>query len=284
MKRYITHTVVLLALLFSGAACTDVIEVDLPEGETLLAVDGWIYDTPGPYTITLSTTAPYLGQGQTPRATGAVLSIRDSEGFEESLIEVAPGKYQTRQLQGKVGNTYSLQIDWAGQTYVAETAIRPGPSIDSLTYQYKEARGGRKEGYYLYFFGQERESPGDYYHLRLYKNGQYLNKPSQLIFVSDQFVEGSYIHDLEVNWADPFAANDQVRIEMLAITEDTYQFMLELSQQTNNGGMFPNPIANVRTNVRNLNPNGPKAVGYVAGAALDAIGGMVNPETNVIRR
>ena len=282
MKKHLKEYMLMLALLLTGAACTEVIDMDLPQGENLLVVDGWIYDSPGPYTITLSTTAPYFGEGQTPRATGAIVSIADSEGFEEELLEVAPGRYQTRELQGKAGNTYTLNIQYAGERYQASTSIRPGGVIDSLTYEFKPAKGSVKEGYFMYFFGQELPSSGDHYYLRMYKNGQYLNKPSDLMFVSDEMVEGNYIHDLQINW-EPFAANDVVKVEMLSITEDNYQFFLELYQQTNNGGMFPNPIANVRTNVFNTNSKGPKAVGYFAGASVTVIEGAINPEGKVIK-
>ncbi len=273
----------MLALLLTGAACTDVIDVELPEGEPLLVVDGWIYDTPGPYTITLSTTAPYFGNAETPRVTGATVRIADNEGFTEELIEVAPGKYQTQNIRGKVGNTYTLSIDYDGESYRAVTNIKPGVTVDYLTYEFKEESGGMDEGYFLKFFGQELETEGDHYHLRMYQNDQYLSEPGQLIFVSDQMVDGNYIHDLQLNW-EPFSLNDKVKLEMLVITEDTYQFLLELSQQINNGGMFPNPIANVRTNVVNTSSEGKKAAGYFAGASIDTIEGTISAESGVINR
>lgn len=283
MLKNIKQYMLMLALVLSGAACTDVIEVDLPQGETLLVVDGWIYNTPGPYTITLTTTAPYFGDTETPRATGAAVRIADNEGFSEELVEVAPGKYQTQNIQGKAGNTYTLSIDYSGESYTATTNIRPGATIDYLTYEYQEQQGGRDEGYILKFFGQEPEGSGDYYHLRLYQNDVFQNRPDELIYVSDQMVEGRYIHDLQVNW-EPFAENDRIKLEMLSINEDTYQFMLELYQQINNGGMFPNPIANVRTNVVNTSSSGPKAAGYFAGASVDTIEGTISADGGVISR
>lgn len=282
MNILIKNYLLMLMLLLAGAACTDVIEVELPQGDALLVVDGQIYDSPGPYTINLSTTAPYFGDAQTPRAAGAQVQIQDSEGFSEILREVAPGQYQTQHIQGKQGNSYTLSIQWEGQSYQATTSIRPGAQIDSLTYKYQPAKGGQDEGYFLYFFGNEIPGEGDHYQVRLYKNGQYLNKPSDLTYVSDQMVEGNYIHDLLVNWK-PFAMHDEVRVEMLVITEDHYQFLLELNQQTSNGGMFPNPSANVRTNVVNTSSKGPKAVGYFGGASVAALAGTINQETGVIK-
>ncbi|WP_224995319.1 DUF4249 domain-containing protein [Cesiribacter sp. SM1] len=283
MIKHLKTYMLMLALLLTGAACTDVIDVELPEGEPLLVVDGWIYDTPGPYTITLSTTAPYFGNAETPRVTGATVRIADNEGFTEELIEVAPGKYQTQNIRGKVGNTYTLSIDYDGESYRAVTNIKPGVTVDYLTYEFKEESGGMDEGYFLKFFGQELETEGDHYHLRMYQNDQYLSEPGQLIFVSDQMVDGNYIHDLQLNW-EPFSLNDKVKLEMLVITEDTYQFLLELSQQINNGGMFPNPIANVRTNVVNTSSEGKKAAGYFAGASIDTIEGTISAESGVINR
>jgi len=67
----------------------------------------------------------------------------------------------------------------------------------------------------------------------------------------------------------PFQVGDRIKIEVCSITEDNYYFYNEMVTQINNGGLFANPPANVRTNVMNRNPgSAKKAVGYFGGMGV----------------
>jgi hypothetical protein len=59
-------------------------------------------------------------------------------------------------------------------------------------------------------------------------------------------------------------------METWSITRDAFLFYSELQQQIFNGGLFANPPANVRTNVFNKNPGGPRAVGWFGGAGVSS--------------
>jgi hypothetical protein len=267
MKKY--NFFGLLLLLAGLAGCEDVVDVKLDEGQTLLAVDGWITDQPGPYTIRLTTTAPYFNNASTPRAQGATVTVTDSEGGREVLKETEPGNYQISTLRGKVGNAYTLDIRWNGQEYTAQTEIRRVPPIDSLGIRFRKGGGFVEEGYYVYYFGPEPAGLGDNYRFKQYRNDTLLNKPEDLSFTDDQLVDGNYITNFQVNF-DPYALGDTIRMETWSITRDAFLFYSELQQQIFNGGLFANPPANVRTNVFNKNPNGPQAVGWFGGAGISS--------------
>ncbi len=268
MKKY--NLFGLLLLLLAGlAGCEDEVDVKLDEGQTLLAVDGWITNQPGPYTIRLTTTAPYFNNAATPRAQGATVTVTDSEGGREVLQEVEPGNYQVSTLRGKVGNAYTLDIRWNGQEYTARTEIRRVPPIDSLGIRFRKGGGFVEEGYYVYYFGPEPAGTGDNYRFKQYRNDTLLNGPEDLSFSDDQLVDGNYISNFEVN-SDPYALGDTVRMETWSITRDAFLFYSELQQQIFNGGLFSNPPANVRTNVFNKNPDGPQAVGWFGGAGISS--------------
>jgi hypothetical protein len=266
MKKY--NLICLLLLLAGLAGCEDVIDVKLDEGQTLLAVDGWITDGPGPYTIRLSTTAPYFNNASTPRVQGAVVTVRDNEGNREVLQETEPGHYQMT-MRGKVGNTYTLDIQANGGQYTAQTNINRVPPIDSLGVRFRKESEFTKEGYYVYYYGPEPTGVGDSYRFKIYKNDTLLNKPENLIFVEDKLVDGNYLNALELN-DEPFRAGDKIRVEVWSITEDAYRFYAELEQALFSGGLFAAPPTNVRSNVLNKDPKGKQAVGWFGGAGVSS--------------
>lgn len=273
MKRY--PILFLLATIIGLSSCQDVIDVKLDQGPALLAVDGYITNQPGPYTITISKTAAYFTNAATPRVSGALVTITDNEGTVDTLMEVQPGNYVTKKLQGKIGNNYQLRIKAEGQEYTAQAQIMDVPKIDSLMQEFKEKTSTFDEGYYIQYFGQELQGEGDYYRFKIYKNDTLLNKPEDLTVTDDSFVDGNYISGIVMN-DKPFKVGDKIRVETCTLNEDNYYFFSELSTQINNGGIFANPPANVRTNIINVDPKGPKAVGYFGGMGVS--GFPVNPD------
>ncbi|WP_266368653.1 DUF4249 domain-containing protein [Tellurirhabdus rosea] len=258
----------LLLSLFSLTACTDVVDVDLEKSEPLLAVDGQITDQPGPYTVRLSTTASYFSNTTTPAVTNATVVIRDSEGVSETLKQTTPGVYVTSQLRGKVGHKYTLTVKADGQEYTAETEIRRVFPLDSIAAEFRKESLGQEEGYYLKIYGQEIAGKGDSYRWKVYRNDSLLSKPADLIFFDDLYIDGNYLNGIALG-NGPFKKGDKIRVENLSLTDDAYQYIVEIFNNTAaTGGLFSNPPANVRTNIRNVAPNGKKAVGWFNGSAV----------------
>jgi hypothetical protein len=260
---------VIVFFAFFFFSCEDQIDVKLDEGNTLLVVDGWITDQPGPQIITLSTTAPYFNKESTPKVSGAIVLLSDNGGQSEILTEKEPGKYVTSEgFQGKVGKTYFLNIRHDGNEYKAETQIRRPAMIDSLSQKFREKSLSWEEGYYVLYNGPEQAGLGDFYRFKVYKNDTLQNKPENLIVAQDKFVDGNYIKEVELH-NKPFLKGDHIRVENWAITEDAYQYYIEMLAQVNNGGMFANPPANIKTNIVTLNPDkARRAVGFFGGASV----------------
>src|ERR1700754_2258389 len=100
------------ALLFVMilSACQKVIDLNLRNAPGKYVVEGNVTNLPGPYQVTIGRT----GEGTTDYSFagvgGATVSIRDNTGNGETLVEVQPGVYQTKSLQGVEGRTYYLNI------------------------------------------------------------------------------------------------------------------------------------------------------------------------------
>ncbi len=255
-----------LALL---SGCTDVVSLNVPQGLPVLAVDGAITDQPGPYTVTLTKTAGYFNDAPLARVAGAVVQLTDNLGQQEVLREQAPGTYVGSKIQGKIGNSYVLNIKADGEEYQAATEIRRSQTIDSLGTIYRDDKGFGADtaGFRLIYYAQEPPGKGDYIRFKRFKNGRLLNQPGQLTTSSDELVDGNY---LKVEFGSPYLLKgDRGSVEINSLSADYYHFLNELRTQTDNRGLVAPSPANVRTNVKNVNPQSPKnAVGYFAGYAV----------------
>jgi hypothetical protein len=135
MLRYTFYLLLLLMV-----SCIDPYKLDLPEGERLITVDGFITTAPGPHVIRLTRTDTYgsVFEGLIRPVTQATVAIRDSDGeviFLEEQVE--RGVYWTpSDFRAIVGKSYSLQIDVLGNSYVSlPEKVLPVPQIDSLSYR-----------------------------------------------------------------------------------------------------------------------------------------------------
>ena len=55
-----------------------------------------------------------------------------------------------------------------------------------------------------------------------------------------------------------FADKDKLKVELYSIPIEAYYYVLQLKQESQNGGIFATPLANIPTNILNLNQNSTK--------------------------
>lgn len=126
-------------LLLLPMACIDPFEVEVPEGQQLLTVEGLIHTGPGPHAITLTRSATYGSQfeGLIRAVSGATVVIRDNEGRITFLEEGANsrGTYFTpSSFRAVVGKTYTLQIQTVeGNVYTSlPERVESAPEIGNV--------------------------------------------------------------------------------------------------------------------------------------------------------
>ncbi|MGA0557082.1 DUF4249 domain-containing protein [Larkinella sp. VNQ87] len=257
-------------LLIGLTGCEDVISLQVPDSDPQLVVDGWITDQPGPYTVRLSTTAPYFANQPTPRVAGAAVVLADDQGHRDTLTETQPGLYQTRTLRGRVGGVYTLTVRANGETFTAQTRIHRVPEIDSIGTVYRDETDDRDAGFFLTYYGREPAGQTDNYRIKVFRNDTLLNNPElDLFFFNDEFLDGKYLDGLELS-AGPFQKGDRARVEIHSLTTENYRFLTELQRQMRNDGLFATPTANVSTNIVNTRADGKPATGWFGGSAVQS--------------
>ena len=267
MKNKFFFFSIFISLLIAG--CQDVVDLDLPDGETLLVVDGMITNLPGEKFVRISTTANYFNKNETPRVTEALVVLYNEEGAVDTLTEQAPGVYVTEHV-GKVGSTYHIYIRTkTGEEYESvPELLQSVPKIDSIYYEFKEESAFLEEGYYVKIDTYEPVGVGNHYRWRQYVNDEYQNTPFDLIYASDEFVDGNPIIGIEVN-VEPLELGDHFRIEQLSISESAFNFLTQLQQQTAFvGSLFDAPPAALKGNIVRLDKANEPALGYFGASAI----------------
>lgn len=299
MNRVVVFLFLLASVIFYS--CEDVINPALENAEPILVVDAWINNLPDSQKIILTRTQPYFQNILPPAVAGATVTITDEEGTVFSFLENKPGEYvwvPSGDGFGTIGFNYTLAIQISGETFVAESRMGQAPTVDSITFFVQEGNQFFDDLYQAEFWAKDLAEPDNAYWVKFYKNGIHQNKPSEIITAYDAgFSKGGSFNGIDfippirraINPFDtdendvflsPYQVGDSVSVQIHAVTEAAFNFLNEVSIQTNRPGgfgeLFSTPLANVSTNIRNTNAEGSKVVGFFNVGAVSGLGRKFN--------
>lgn len=271
-------------------SCEDVIQLDVPETEKYLVVEGTITDQAGEQIIKLSESQALLSSDVPKAITSAVVKVTDNTGkvyeFKDTqnqgIYKWTPSS--TNEIMGKIGNTYTLQITSAGETFKAVSELKRVPKIDSIVYKYEDSPSPNqtgddkpKEGYEANFYANDLVGVGDCYRIKVYKNGKLFSGADNIVIAYDAIANKSNVGDglmfiLPLRRSitpELYLENDKVKVELTSITESHFDFWTQLRTELNNTGLFATPAARIPCNVVNTNPNSTKkASGWFGTSAV----------------
>ena len=141
--RKTTYILLVLFVIF-GYSCQNYTELDLPEAELKITVDGWIENNDYPYVIlTLSSNyfsvidSAVLRELVLTRARVEVSSDNESEVLTLVKNEdyFPPYLYRGFDIKGENGKTYELRVDYGGKTITSFTTIPAPILLDSIWFE-----------------------------------------------------------------------------------------------------------------------------------------------------
>ena len=255
----------LLAFIFSFvlfSSCEDVIDVKLSdENLNLIGVEAEINTQDQP-TVFLYKTLKVDQDVAYPGISGAtvVLSDNASPANQITLAENSskPGYYTVpagKQYPGVAGREYTLTIQTGGITLQAKDKLAKVEAIDSI--QVVPSQRGEKRFLGVFTYGKEPKGLGNYYKWDIYLNGTLIHDADRLAVASDEFVDGNYISKLEIftDFYDTnkpedrkIKLNDVVQVKQTSISEFGYNYYFQLTNQSQTGGLFSVPPANIKSN------------------------------------
>ncbi len=299
--KYLIYSVLSIILFTS---CEDVIEVDLPANEEKLVVDGQLSNRAGVQTLKLMISQPYFNNSTPPPATGATAKVTDNEGniyeFKQRLdslnkptifFEWAP---KGNEKFGKTGNTYLLEVNFRGETYLSSTKMNRIPAIDSLIYVFKDNTGQPsgnadepKKGFRPEFYARDLQGIGDCYYIKGYRFDKATNKwrlQREEAAYDAAFQPGAradgLVFILPLRRAignQLFNEGDSSRVELFSVSEDHFYFLRAAENEEQNQGLFATPPATFLTNIVNKNPNSTKkALGWFSVAGFSTYSTIID--------
>ncbi len=253
-------------------ACEETIPIDTGDLAERVVIEGMVTNEQNHY-VKLTRTRSFYGKGPADRIQNAVVSVSDDEGntFQfahnpDNDPEKTGFYYPVVNFHGKVGTTYSLDVEVDGERYNASEKMLPVTSIDSLVVSIDEDEKADPEDagsfYEILFYAKEPQDRKDQYLFKFYKNGEILKDSETDIYVTDDVLLGETIDDVET--AGFYQLGEVAGVEMYSLTQEAFIFYSDLVNLLNSdGGMFSPPPANPRNNLSN------NALGYFQVSAVD---------------
>ena len=253
-------------------SCEDEIEINVDPLTEQVVVDAWLNNRSESQSIFLSKTQSYFENALPEGVSGATVQVTSSAGIVLEFTEAAPGNYvwtpEAGETIGDVGTDYTLQITFEGKSYGAITTLNRVPPIDSITYEYDDDDVDRIR---TEFFARDLIGEGDTYWIKTFKNGMFLNKPSELNIAFDAgFSQGAAVDGLifippirratnrtpdpdtdDNSDVSPWAVGDEARVEIHSISNEAFFFLstAQIQMTSGNSGIFAEPVINTKGNI-----------------------------------
>ncbi|WCO02593.1 DUF4249 domain-containing protein [Psychroserpens ponticola] len=259
IHKYICPFLITTLLLNS---CTDVIDVNVPNGGARLVVEAfinWEKGTTGQnQVIKLSTSTAFFDSNPDIPAIGADVKVtNDNDGTEFIFQDQGNGRYITNDFIPELNQIYLLEIIYNGKTYSATETLIPVVDISEVEQSISEEDGDENIKVTIFFDDPANEA--NYY------LGEFIPSfNSQIDFfpLSDNFTDGNQ-NFMEFSDAD-FIAGNTLSISLYGISEHYYNFfdLLLIQSESDGNGPFQTTPVQLKGNCKNLADPNEEVLGY----------------------
>lgn len=257
-------------------SCTDVIDINVPNGGARLVVDAsikWQKGTTGEtQTINLRQSTAFFDSNPDAPITGASVTVtKENDGSIFVFADQNNGSYTATDFVPELNASYTLQILYNGNSYTATETLIAGPVINRVE-QGIEGSGDDTEIQLQVFFND----PGD---VENYYLGEFtpsnLPLPS-LAVIKDEFTNGN--ENFIENDNDNYVAGVTVGINVYGISRRYYDYLNILIQQSGSdeNGPFPTTPVQLKGNCTNVNDSTEEVLGYFRLGEFDATSYTIN--------
>jgi hypothetical protein len=262
--------IVYIVSIISLTSCVKSVEEiswDVKDHPPMLVVDASVTNELKNQGIRLTLSDPYFSTDAPEPVHGASVSINEGNNlnnFTESP-DYTGWYYSDEPFAGVSGKTYNLQIELqenvnGRKDYTSSSTMPEGLDIDSIQcsiYALPEVFSGGDADkikdttiLVVFYFGNEPESPGNYYFAKIYRN----NAPSfsnvkSYPFTSDNERNGEYVNYMAIikNVAD----RDSITFNLCSVNKEYYEYIDAISKMDQTGDIYSpqGPPANALGNV-----------------------------------
>ena len=247
-------------LVITGlVSCTDVIEVEVPTAPPRLVIEAsidWEKGSSGNFQqIKLSSSTPFFENLQESPVTGAMVKItNDTNGTEFLFQDANDGSYFTSSFIPVIGQSYTLEVEHEGETYIGRETMTPVVEIDTI-FQSRE-NGFDKDALEVNVLFTDPANVPNFYLAKFERLGDLL---PTLFDIKDEFTDGNQIKiiyerlDNEDTGEREFQPGDIVEIYLYGISSPYFDFIRLLIEQSGNAGnLFSTIPAELKGNCINV--------------------------------
>ena len=261
MKNSIIKNSLVIFLISIITSCTKVIDVDVPNGGARLVIEAsinWEKGTAGNnQTIKLSTSTAYFDNNPNTPVIGANVSVtKDDDGTQFNFIDQNSGTYNATNFVPEIGKSYTLTINYNGETYQAKETLTGVNTIKRV-----EQEEGFNDGEYRVkvFF----DDPKDIANFYLGEFTQDNLKVPSLAVVDDEFTDGNEAFLLHIDELNTVGTTIDIKVFGISQRFQNYmQLLIEQSGTNGGGGPFQTTPAKLTGNCKNVNNPTEEVLGY----------------------
>ena len=260
--------VLIFVLIAQATSCTDVIDLTVQDGPTRLVVEAsldWEKGTQGNIqTIKLSESTPFFDTNSQTAVTNANVRVTNTSNGTVFVFEhQSHGEYLTTEFEPILGQSYSLQIDYNGESFSATETMT---GVTEITDVFQDREDGFEDDVLEVHvnFTDPLDEENNYL-FKFQRRGDLL---PELEEADDEFVNGNEIdwwYEIEEDEDQnilPFQPGDVVDIEMYGISRAYYNYIDILIDQIGGVGLFEaTPVAVKGNCINTTNPDN-YAFGY----------------------
>ena len=270
MKKILVSLFIVCFLI----GCEDIIDLDLPERDFRVVVDGLITNDSASYTIKLTKTSKYTFEYDTAQGnfeTEALVIVSDNIGNIDTLEEGNPGIYKTHtsNIVGVIGRSYRIDIfTQDGKHYQSkEEKMLDIPKIDSIYFDRDTSiKSPDNPDYYLYDIYVDWQDQADIsnYYLRnvsYYWSNQWHDNIQWNWVFSDKYFDGQLLQKQLVQ-EEYGGYRWYFKLNQYSLSKDAYDFWILVQQQTAQSDAYSNAAVPLIGNVFNVEDHDDFALGY----------------------
>ena len=245
-----TYIFSLLMLFAVTVSCTDVVDVEVPEGPERLTIEAsldWERGTSGnDQTILLSTSTPFFNDEKFVPVTGAIVRVTNTDNGTEFVFEDQNnGRYTTSDFIPIIGNAYALEILYNGERYTATETLYAASEITEVTQSTEDGEDDEALEVNVSFL--DPANIENYYFLRMQSRNDLF---PELFYIKDEFIDGNEftvyyekVEDDDDN-IEEFKPGDIVDFSFMGISEQYHDYLRLLTEQYESAGepFSPPPV------------------------------------------
>lgn len=261
MKAFYKHIATTLIAIIVLSSCTDVVDVDVPDGGARLVIEAsinWEKGTTGQtQTIKLSESTAFFDSNPNSPVTGAVVRVtKDDDGTQFVFADQNDGNYVTNNFEPVIGQSYTLEVEYNGQTYTATETLMAVTPINRIE-QDVEGSGDEEEIQIKVYF----DDPAGVENYYLGEFDSSVNALKTLWTFRDEFTDGNE-NFIEYDNED-LEPGATVEVSVFGISKAYYNFIsILINQSGETDGPFQTTPVQLKGNCKNINNPDEEVLGY----------------------